>query len=132
MNPQPIFTPNAPPPVGPYRQAIQAQGTWVFLAGQIPLDAHGQIVGEDITTQTRQVMENLGAVLKAAGCDWHQVVKTTVYLIDMGDFAAMNQVYGAYFPSGYAPARACVQVARLPKDVRVEIDAIAVLSHGNL
>lgn len=130
MNPQPIHTPDAPPPVGPYHQAIQAQGTWVFLSGQIPLDTHGHIVGADISTQTRQVMENLGAVLRAAGCDWHQVVKTTVYLVDLGDFAAVNQVYGEYFPADYAPARACVQVARLPKDVRVEIDGIAVIPPG--
>ena len=130
MPPQPIYTPHAPQPVGPYRQAVQAQGSWLFLSGQIPLDAQGQIVGEDITGQTRQVMDNLGAVLQAAGCDWHQVVKTTVYLIDLGDFNAMNQVYGEYFPAGYAPARACVQVARLPKDVRVEIEAIALLPNA--
>jgi len=127
MNPQPIQTPSAPLPIGPYRQAIQAQGTLVFLSGQIPLNAQGQMVGDEITLQTRQVMENLGAVLKAAGCGWQQVVKTTIYLVDLGDFAAVNQVYGEYFSEGYAPARACVQVARLPKDARVEIDAIAVL-----
>jgi len=127
MKPQPIYTPDAPPPVGPYRQAVCAQGRWVFLAGQIPLNPQGQVVGEDIETQTRQVMENLGAVLRAAGCDWSQVVKTTIYLVDLGDFAAMNRVYEAYFPPDYAPARACVQVARLPKDVRIEMDAIAVL-----
>ncbi len=130
MNPQPIHTPDAPQPVGPYHQAMRAQGTWVFLSGQIPLDTQGQIVGEDIATQTRQVMENLGAVLKAAGCDWSQVVKTTIYLMDLGDFAAVNQVYGEYFPADYAPARACVQVARLPKDVQIEIDAIAVIPPG--
>ncbi|APB32915.1 putative endoribonuclease [Gloeomargarita lithophora Alchichica-D10] len=130
MNPQPIQTPFAPLPIGPYRQAIQAQGTLVFLSGQIPLDAQGQVVSDNVTLQTRQVMENLGAVLKAAGCDWQQVVKTTVYLIDLADFAAVNQVYGEYFPADYAPARACVQVTRLPKDVRVEIDAIAVLAPG--
>ncbi|WP_448380767.1 RidA family protein [Gloeomargarita sp.] len=127
MMPHPIYTPAAPAPVGPYRQAIVAQGRWVFLAGQIPLNPQGQVVGEDIATQTRQVMENLGAVLQAAGGDWSQVVKTTIYLVDLGDFAVVNQVYGSYFPADYAPARACVQVARLPRDVRVEIDAIAVL-----
>lgn len=125
--PQPIQTADAPWPVGPYQQAIRAQGTWVFLSGQIPLNAQGEVVGGDITTQTRQVMENLGAVLRAAGCSWQHVVKTTVYLVDLGDFAAMNQVYAEYFPAGYAPARSCVQVARLPKDVRVEIEAIAVM-----
>ncbi|WAS05398.1 RidA family protein [Gloeomargaritales cyanobacterium VI4D9] len=127
MNPQPIQTPTAPLPIGPYHQAIQAQGTFVFLSGQIPLNSQGQMVGDDITLQTRQVMENLGAVLKAAGCGWQQVVKTTIYLVDLGDFSAVNQVYGEYFSDGYAPARACVQVARLPKDARVEIDAIAIL-----
>ncbi|MCS7030459.1 MAG: RidA family protein [Gloeomargarita sp. SKYG116] len=125
--PQAIQTAQAPLPVGPYQQAVLAQGTWVFLSGQIPLNTQGEIVGADITTQTRQVMENLGAVLQAAGCTWQHVVKTTVYLVDLADFAAMNQVYAEYFPAGYAPARACVQVARLPKDVRVEIDAIAVI-----
>jgi 2-iminobutanoate/2-iminopropanoate deaminase len=130
MNPQPIHTPDAPQPVGSYHQAIRAQGTWVFLSGQIPLDTQGQVVGDDIAIQTRQVMENLGAVLRAAGCDWYHVVKTTIYLVDLGDFATVNQVYGEYFPTDYAPARACVQVARLPKDVRVEIDGIAVLING--
>ncbi|MEN9208483.1 MAG: RidA family protein [Gloeomargarita sp. GMQP_bins_120] len=125
--PQPIQTTDAPWPVGPYQQAIRAQGTWVFLSGQIPLNTQGEVVGKDITAQTRQVMENLGAVLRAAGCSWQHVVKTTVYLVDLGDFAAMNQVYAEYFPAGYAPARSCVQVARLPKDVRVEIEAIAVM-----
>ncbi len=132
LYPQSIHTPHAPLPVGPYQQAIQAQGTWIFLSGQIPLDTQGQVVGDDIVIQTRQVMANLGAVLKAAGCDWHHVVKTTIYLIDLGDLALMNQVYGEYFANGYAPARSCVQVARLPKDVRVEIDGIALLSNGSL
>ncbi|MCS6781842.1 MAG: RidA family protein [Gloeomargarita sp. SKYBB_i_bin120] len=127
MRPQPVQTERAPLPVGPYQQAVLAQGTWLFLSGQIPLNAQGELVDGDITAQTRQVMENLGAVLQAAGCSWQHVVKTTVYLVDLADFAAMNQVYAEYFPAGYAPARACVQVARLPKEARVEIEAIAVV-----
>lgn len=125
-----IRTDQAPAPVGPYNQAIRATGTLVFLSGQIPLDPQtGAIVGDgDVAAQTRQVMENLSAVLAAAGAGWQHVVKTTVFLADLQDFAAMNQVYASYFQDTTAPARACVEVSRLPKDVRVEIEAIAVVS----
>lgn len=123
-----IRTDAAPAPVGPYNQAIRATGSLLFVAGQIPLDAQtgGLVGGDDVAAQTEQVMINLEAILKAAGLDWKDVVKTTVFLADLGDFVAMNEVYARYFPEGYAPARACVEVARLPKDVRVEIDCIAV------
>jgi 2-iminobutanoate/2-iminopropanoate deaminase len=125
-----IQTNQAPAPVGPYSQAIRAKGTMVFLSGQIALDPMtGEIVGaEDVALQTQQVMKNLTAVLEAAGLGWQNVVKTTVFLADMADFATMNGVYAQYFDEATAPARACVQAARLPKDVRVEIDCIAVES----
>jgi 2-iminobutanoate/2-iminopropanoate deaminase len=123
-----IQTSQAPAPVGPYNQAVRATGTMVFLSGQIPLDpTTGTLVGgEDVALQTAQVMKNLAAVLEAAGLGWQNVVKTTVFLADMNDFARMNGVYAQYFDEATAPARACVQAARLPKDVRVEIDCIAV------
>jgi len=122
----PVTTPNAPGAIGPYSQAIRA-GDFVFLSGQIPLDAGtGQLVAGGIAEQTHQVLKNLGAVLEAAGASYAGVVKTTVYLADMGEFSAMNEIYGTYFSSP-APARATVQAARLPRDVRVEIDAIAYL-----
>jgi len=124
-----IYTPDAPAPVGPYSQAVQV-GEWVFLAGQIALDPQtGEIVGgDDVVTQTHQVMQNLRAVLQAAGSDWSQVVKTTVYLADLNDFAAMNGVYSEYVDPDTAPARACVEVSRLPKGVKVEIDCVAVVA----
>ncbi|HEY9611725.1 RidA family protein [Allocoleopsis sp.] len=124
-----IHTNNAPAPVGPYNQAIAASGQLVFVAGQIPLDPKtGEIVGtNDVVQQTEQVMTNLEAILTAAGAKTEDVVKTTVFLADMNDFAAMNQVYARYFDEVSAPARACVQVARLPKDVLVEIECIAVI-----
>ncbi len=125
MKRQTIATDKAPKAIGPYSQAVKAGGL-VFLSGQIALDpATGQLVGGDVCAQTRRVIENLKAVLEAAGSSLDKVVKTTVFLKDMNDFAAMNEVYGQYFASG-APARATVQAARLPKDVSVEIDAIAV------
>ena len=129
MNHHVIHTDNAPAPVGPYNQAIAAQGQFLFVAGQIPLDAKtGEIVGsQDITQQTQQVMKNLGSILEAAGSDWSNVVKTTVFMSDLANFAAMNQVYAQYFPEETAPARACVEVSRLPKDVLVEIDCIAII-----
>lgn len=122
-----ICTDKAPAPVGPYNQAIAAGGL-VFVAGQIPLDpATGEVVGGgDVSRQTEQVMANLSAILAAAGVGWADVVKTTVFLADMNDFAAMNAVYARFFDEASAPARACVQVSRLPKDVLVEIDCIAV------
>ena len=120
-----IATPNAPQAIGPYSQAIRANG-FVFVSGQIPLDpATGQIIGDGVAEQTGRVLANLEAVLKAAGSALDQVVRTTVYLKDMGEFAAMNEVYARFFPRE-APARATVEVARLPKDVRVEIDAVAL------
>lgn len=124
-----IQTEQAPAPVGPYNQAIIASGQMLFAAGQIAIDpATGAIVGtDDVAQQTEQVMANLQAVLAAAGATWGDVVKTTVFLADMNDFAAMNAVYARYFDAAIAPARACVEVARLPKDVLVEIDCIAVV-----
>lgn len=124
-----IQTNNAPAPVGPYNQAIVASGQMVFLSGQIALDPEsGTIVGEgDVVKQTEQVMANLKAVLEAAGASFDSVVKTGVYLKDMNDFATINAVYAKYFDEATAPARACVEVARLPKDVLVEIDCIAVI-----
>jgi 2-iminobutanoate/2-iminopropanoate deaminase len=124
-----ICTSNAPAPVGPYNQAIAVSGTMVFLAGQIALDPQtGDIVGmEDIVTQTKQVMSNIAAILKEAGADWSNVVKTSVFLKDLTDFATVNQIYAQYFDEATAPARACVEVSRLPKDVLVEIECIAVI-----
>ncbi|HEY9620188.1 MAG TPA: RidA family protein [Crinalium sp.] len=124
-----IQTDQAPAPVGPYNQAIAATGQLIFVAGQVPLDpATGQIVGEgDITKQTEQAIANVEAILKAAGATFQDVVKTTVFLADMNDFSAMNAVYAQAFGDAEAPARACVEVSRLPKDVRVEIECIAVI-----
>ena len=125
-----INTDNAPAPVGPYNQAIAASGQFVFIAGQIAIDPRlGDVVyTDDVKKQTEQVLANLEAILTAAGATFQDVVKTTVFLADMNDFAAVNAVYAKYFPENTAPARACVQVSRLPKDVLVEIDAIAVIS----
>ncbi len=123
-----IQTNDAPAPVGPYNQAIVASGKLLFASGQIALDPQtGEIVGEgDVVKQTEQVMANLQAVLKAGGSDFSQVVKTQVFLKDMNDFAIVNGIYAKYFDEASAPARACVEVARLPKDVLVEIDCIAL------
>jgi 2-iminobutanoate/2-iminopropanoate deaminase len=124
-----IQTANAPAPVGPYNQAIAASGPMLFVSGQIALDpATGTLVGDgDVVAQTEQVMANLAAVLKAGGSSFAQVVKTQVFLKDMNDFATVNGVYAKYFDEAAAPARACVEVARLPKDVLVEIDCIALV-----
>jgi 2-iminobutanoate/2-iminopropanoate deaminase len=123
-----IQTDQAPAPVGPYNQAIVVTGQLVFVAGQIPLDpGTGQIVGEAVAEQTERAIANLKAILEAAGSSLQDVVKTTVFLADMNDFGAMNAVYGQYFDEATAPARACVEVSRLPKDVRVEIECIAVV-----
>ncbi len=124
-----IQTNAAPAPVGPYNQAILASGQMIFVAGQIALDpATGTIVGEgDVTAQTERSLTSLKAILEAAGATLQDVVKTTVFLADMNDFSAMNAVYAQYFDEATAPARACVEVSRLPKDVRVEIDCIAVI-----
>ena len=121
---QSVSTESAPKAIGPYSQAIRA-GSMLFLSGQIPLDpSTGQLVEGDIAEQTHRVFKNLSAILDAAGASFEQVVRTTVYLADMNDFAAMNAVYGTYFTSP-APARSTVQAARLPKDARIEIDLIA-------
>ena len=121
---QAVSSPDAPKAIGPYSQAVRA-GQLLFVSGQVPLDpATGQIVAGDIAAQTRRVFDNLGAVLKAGGRTFADVVRTTVFLADMNDFATVNDVYGTYFSEPY-PARATVQVARLPKDARVEIDLIA-------
>ena len=129
MNRKVIRTDLAPAPVGPYNQAIAASGL-VFVAGQIPLDpSSGEIVGgTDVAQQTQQVIANIKAVLEASGSRLQDVVKTTVFLVDLNDFAAMNTVYARYFEEASAPARACVQVSRLPKDVLVEIDCIAAIA----
>ncbi|WP_341526485.1 Rid family detoxifying hydrolase [Nostoc sp. UHCC 0302] len=125
-----IRTDQAPAPVGPYNQAIAASGQFVFIAGQIAIDPRlGDVVyTDDVKKQAEQVLANLEAILTAAGATFQDVVKTTVFLANMNDFAAVNAVYAKYFPEDTAPARACVQVSRLPKDVLVEIDAIAVIS----
>lgn len=121
-----VATEDAPRAIGPYSQAIEANG-FVFTSGQIPTDpATGEFVAGGIAEQTEQVLKNLSEVLKAAGCGLEDVVKTTVFLADMADFAAMNETYGRYF-TGDPPARSTVQAARLPRDARVEIDAIAVV-----
>jgi 2-iminobutanoate/2-iminopropanoate deaminase len=120
-----IASDGAPKAIGPYSQAISA-GDFVFCSGQIPLDpATGEMVGAgDVRAQAKRVMENLAAVLAAAGLDFKHVVKTTIYLADLADFAAVNEVYGGFLADP-PPARATVQVAGLPKGARVEIDAIA-------
>ncbi len=122
-----IATKNAPEAIGPYSQAIRFEGRMVFTAGQIPLDpATGQIVGASIAEQTERVIRNLAAILEASGSSLNNVVKTTVYLKNMSDFADMNAVYGRYFGAN-PPARSTVEVARLPKDVLVEIECLAVV-----
>jgi len=124
-----IQTDKAPAPVGPYNQGIVASGSLLFVAGQIPLDATtGELVGRDVAEQTEKSIQNLIAVVEAAGSELSQVVKTSVFLKDMNDFAAMNEVYAKHFGDEQAPARACVEVARLPKDVLVEIECIAMVS----
>ncbi len=119
-----VATGDAPKAIGPYSQAVVAAGV-VYTAGQIPLDPRtGLVVGQTTGEQTEQVLRNLAAILQAAGSGLDLVLKTTVYLVDLGDFAAMNEVYAKHFAS-HKPARATVQVTALPKSVRVEIDAIA-------
>jgi 2-iminobutanoate/2-iminopropanoate deaminase len=120
-----IATNDGPKAIGPYSQAIKANG-FVFVSGQIPFDpATQQLVDGDVAAQTERVLQNLSGILKAAGSSLEQVVKAGVFLKNMSDFAAMNEVYGRYFTQG-PPARSTVEVARLPKDVLVEIDVIAV------
>jgi 2-iminobutanoate/2-iminopropanoate deaminase len=120
-----VSSADAPAAIGPYSQAIAA-GQLLFCSGQLPIvPATGDLVGGDVSAQARQVLENMGAVLKAAGSSYEQVVKTTVFLIDLSEFAAMNSVYGEFFPNA-APARSTIQVAALPKGAKVEIEAIAL------
>jgi 2-iminobutanoate/2-iminopropanoate deaminase len=122
---QAISSPGAPKAIGPYSSALQAE-PFLFVSGQVPFDpATGNMVDGDIKAQTRRVLENLGALLKAAGLSYANVVRTTVFLADMNDFTAMNDVYRTFFAEPY-PARSTVQAARLPRDARIEIDAIAM------
>ena len=121
-----IQTPKAPAPIGPFNQAILVDNT-LYVSGQIALEPITmELVNQNIETETAQVMKNLSEVLKAAGMDFANVVKTTIFLYDMGDFADVNEVYGSYFDHKIAPARETVQVAALPKNVRVEISVIAI------
>lgn len=123
-----IKTSNAPAAIGPYSQAIKTvAGKMVFTAGQIPLDpATGRLIEGDIAKQTRRVMENVKAILAASGATLENVVKTTVFMVDLGEFAAMNEVYGEFFPAN-PPARSTVEVKALPRGARVEIETMAVL-----
>jgi 2-iminobutanoate/2-iminopropanoate deaminase len=126
VNRQPVSTDQAPAAIGPYSQAIRA-GSFLFVSGQVPLDPQsGVLVDGDITVQTKRVLENLSAILAASGASFADVVKTTVFLLDMNEFAAMNGVYAKFFPDP-PPARSTVQVSRLPRDARVEIDVIALI-----
>jgi 2-iminobutanoate/2-iminopropanoate deaminase len=122
-----VTSPDAPQAIGPYSSALLA-GNLLFISGQIPFDPKsGELVQGDVALQTRRVLDNIGALLTAAGLSFAEVARTTVFLADMNDFAAMNDVYSTFFKAPY-PARATVQVARLPKDARVEIDLIAFSS----
>jgi len=126
MSKEAVRSPDAPAPIGPYSQAVRV-GSWVFISGQIPVDpATGEIVPGGITAQTRQVLQNLQAVLTALGASLDSVVKTTIYMTNLNEFAEMNTVYETYFHPPY-PARATVQVADLPRHVLIEIEAIAYI-----
>ncbi len=117
----------APQPIGPYNQCVIANG-FIYTAGQIALDpTSGKLVGEDVSAQARQVLANLKNILEGAGSSLDKVVKTTVFLKNLGDFSAMNTVYGEFFSADNAPARSTIEVARLPKDAVVEIEAVATL-----
>ena len=121
-----LATDKAPAALGPYSQGVAAQGEMIFVSGQIPIDPKtGNVCDGDIAAQTVQCMENIKAILAEAGVGVENIVKTTIYLKDMNDFATVNEAYGRYFEKD-APARGCVEVARLPKDMQVEIEAIAV------
>jgi len=121
-----IATDQAPAAIGPYSQAVQTKDL-LFVSGQIPIDpATGELVSGDIREETRQAMQNLGAILSAAGSSYDRIVKTTLYIRDMDQFTVINEIYAEFF-SGNPPARACVEVARLPRDVGVEVEAIALL-----
>ena len=125
-----IATTGAPGAIGPYSQATKA-GSLVFVSGQLPIDPATGVMPEDVSAQTKQSLTNGKAILEAAGGTMADVVKTTVFLADMNDFAAMNAVYATFFPEGACPARSAVQVARLPKDAKVEIEFIANVSRKN-
>lgn len=126
MNKTEISTDKAPKAIGPYSQAIAVNGM-LYASGQIPIDpASGQIESDDITAQTRRALDNVGALLAACKLNYSDVVKTTVFLTDLSDFATVNGIYGEYFQQPY-PARSCVQVAKLPKDVKIEIEIVAKL-----
>lgn len=127
MRREPVKTSNAPAALGPYSQAIKV-GEFVYTSGQVAIDpASGEFIGGGIAEQTERVLKNVAAVLEAAGSSLDQVVKTLVFLSDMDDFAAMNEVYARFFP-GAPPARSTVQAARLPKDARIEIEAVALIT----
>jgi len=126
MTREAVSTTNAPQAIGPYSQAIRA-GNLLFVSGQIPLDpSTGTLVDGGIAEQTHRTLQNVGAILTAAGSSFASVVRTTIYLTDLSEFTAVNEIYATYFPAP-APARATVQVSRLPRDVRIEIDAIALI-----
>ena len=125
MSKQIIYTPDAPAPIGPYSQAVKA-GDTLYVSGQIPMDAaSGEMINENITEETHQVMKNLDAILTAAGMGFANVVKCSIFIKDMNDFGTINEAYGMYFKTE-PPARETVEVVRLPKDVNVEISCIAV------
>lgn len=119
-----IFTKNAPAAIGPYSHAVVVNNM-VYTSGQIPLTINGELVSEDVAAQTKQVLDNLSAVLEESGSNLNSVVKTTIFISDMNDFPIINEVYGEYF-NEHLPARSCVEVSRLPKDVKVEIEAVAL------
>jgi 2-iminobutanoate/2-iminopropanoate deaminase len=121
-----VSTPAAPKALGPYSQAIRA-GQFLFVSGQVPIDpATGELIEGTIADQARRVLQNVGEILTAGGASFHQVVRTTVYLAELSDFSAMNEVYATFF-SAPQPARSTIQAARLPRDARIEIDVIAFL-----
>lgn len=120
-----IFTENAPAPIGPYSQAIEASGTMVFVSEQIPLKPDGSLAGEDIESQTRQVIENISAILEASGCKLENVVKTSVFMTDLSLFPKMNETYNKYFEAG-KPARTAFEVSAIPKGALIGMEAIAI------
>lgn len=123
---QAINTDKSPQAIGPYSQAVMAQGM-LYVSGQIPLDpGTGEVVSEDVAAQTKQVLDNMKAVIEAAETGMNKIVKVTIYIVDMQQFAIINEIYGTYFEAPF-PARACVEVSKLPKGVQVEMDAIALL-----
>ncbi|TDM40206.1 RidA family protein [Macrococcoides goetzii] len=119
-----IFAKNAPTAIGPYSHAVVVNNM-VYTSGQIPLTIDGEVIGDDVAEQTKQVLENLSAVLEESGSNLNSVVKTMIFISDMNDFPIINEVYGEYF-NAHLPARSCVEVSRLPKDVKVEIEAVAL------